>query len=69
MVEAVILAVAFAIVYSFGILHFATAVAQLWGRSAAMLSVVCMVGVAIAFVDAASRILEQTRKRKEDDER
>lgn len=66
-VEAVILAVAFAIVYAFGILHFAGAVAQLWGRVPAVLSATFAVAIAIAFVDAVSRIINQTRKEKYDE--
>lgn len=66
-VEAGVLGVAFAIIYSFGILRFSQMVAMTWGPIPAVVLAIFAVVIAIGFIDAISRMLNQTRKIKEDD--
>ena len=66
-VEAGGLGVAFAVIYSFGILRFTQMVAMEWGRTPAIAFAVFAVVIAIAFLDAISRLLNETRKPKDSD--
>ena len=66
-VEAGLLGVAFAVIYSFGILRFTQMVAMAWGRWPAIAFAVFGVVIAIAFIDAISRLLNDTRKPRDDD--
>jgi hypothetical protein len=60
-VEAGILGVAFAVIYAFGIVRFAGAVSQVWGRAAGIGISVFAVVIAVAFVDAVSRVVSWSR--------
>lgn len=66
-VEVGFLGVAFAIFYSFGILRFTQMVAMAWGRWPAFAFAMFGVAIAIAFIDAVSRLLNDTRKPRDDD--
>ncbi|MFZ3481792.1 hypothetical protein [Sphingomonas sp. 3-13AW] len=65
-VEVGILGVAFAVIYAFGILRFSQMVATEWGRAPAVVFAVFAVVIAIAFIDAISRILNVHRKSEDD---
>jgi high-affinity Fe2+/Pb2+ permease len=65
--EAGVLGVAAAIVYAFGILRFASALTQIWGRNVAIVFTVFALVIAVAFIDAVSRLINDSRQPKDDD--
>lgn len=65
-VELGLIGVAFSIVYAFGMLRFVTGIAQLFATrgakiASAVVVLVFAVGIAVAFIGAVSRLIEDKR--------